>query len=99
MTAGRKPGGQKTGGRQKGTPNKTTAEARPELARVVGDYLQSEQFKTDLAELDAKDRLLVIEKYASYVLPKLQATSFELTKETSATIEDKLRNLSGQDDD
>lgn len=88
--------GKKTGGRQKGTPNKTTSAARPQLARTVSNYLQSEQFQEDFAALEPKDRLLVMEKYASYVLPKLQATTFDIGKETQHTIEDKLRTLAGE---
>lgn len=91
--------GKKTGGRKPGSVNKTTAEARPQLTRTVVSYLQSEQFQEDIAQLEPKDRLLVMEKYASYVLPKLQATSFELTRETQVTIEDKLRALAGDADD
>lgn len=91
--------GKKTGGRKEGTPNKTTSEVRPILSRTVVSYLTSEQFVKDVAALDPKDRLVIMEKYASYVLPKLQATSFELTKETTITIEDKLRALAGEADE
>ncbi len=66
-------GSPKTGGRQKGTPNKTTADVRHFLQRLIDDNRQT--IEKDLKRLDPKDRLLVLEKFMSYIIPKQQAVA------------------------
>lgn len=56
-------------GRPKGTPNKITADLREFVGQLLSDNL--EQFNTDFQQLEAKDRLIIMEKLLSYVLPKL----------------------------
>lgn len=90
--------GKKTGGRKPGTPNKTSAEVRSKLSKVVSDYYNSKTFEEDIADLDPKDRVQVMEKLASYVLPKMQATTLDMTVESKKTIEDKLIELSMDED-
>lgn len=90
--------GKKTGGRVAGTPNKTSVIVREAIAKILDSYFNSDTFEADLAELEAKDRVMAMEKFASYVAPKLQATSLEMTI-NKRTIEDKLIELSISDED
>lgn len=89
--------GKKTGGRTKGTPNRTTKTARDIFAETTSEYYNSEQFIKDLAVLDPKDRLTIMEKLTGYVVPKMQSTTIDATVETRKTIEDKLLELSEND--
>lgn len=68
---GRPKGQTKTGGRQAGTPNKVTKNLREWINQLVDDNRL--QIERDLKELDPKDRLQILEKLMSYVLPKLQS--------------------------
>ena len=86
--------GKKTGGRKKGTPNKTTLTIRERLAKVTGEYYNSEAFEKDLAAMEPKDRVALMERLTQYAAPKMQSTSIEATVETRKTIEDKLIELS-----
>lgn len=92
---GRPAGTPKTGGRVAGTPNKVSSKVRNILAEITDDYYSSEQFKNDLSDLEPKDRIQVMEKFTSYVAPKLQSTTLDVATETKKTIEDRLIALSG----
>lgn len=85
--------GRKTGGRQPGTPNKASAVVRGAIAKMLDDYFTSDTFARDIAELDPKDRVAAMEKFAAYVSPKLQTTSIDMTLENKKTIEDRLAEL------
>ena len=91
--------GKKTGGRVAGTPNKTSAVVRGAIAKMLDGYFNSETFAQDIAELDPKDRVAAMEKFAAYVAPKLQTTTLDVASETKKTLEDKLVELSGDDDE
>ena len=65
----------KTGGREKGTPNKVTSDLRLWVNKIIAD--NQSQFVKDLKELEAKDRINVIEKLMQYVVPKQQSISVE----------------------
>ena len=67
------------GGRTKGTPNKVTSSIRDWLMELVNK--NKRQVKRDLDALDPKDRLVMLEKFMQYVVPKQQsvATSIDLT--------------------
>lgn len=56
-------------GRPKGTPNKITADLREFIGLLLNDNL--EQLRADFEKLEGKDRLIVMERLLSYVLPKL----------------------------
>ncbi len=86
--------GIKTGGRQAGTPNKTSAVVRGAIAKMLDDYFNSDTFVSDIANLDSKDRVAAMEKFAAYVAPKLQTTTLDMTVDNKKTIEDKLAELS-----
>lgn len=55
-------------GRKAGTPNKTTAEARELLQKVVGKEL--DKLGTLLAGLEPIDRVNALAKLLPYILPK-----------------------------
>lgn len=82
-----------------GTPNKTSAVVRCAIAKMLDGYFNSETFAQDIAELDPKDRVAAMEKFAAYVAPKLQTTTLDVASETKKTIEDKLVELSGDDEE
>jgi DNA primase catalytic subunit len=88
------------GGRKKGQPNKTTTDLRNFIKCLLED--STEQIKSDLAELEPKERLAILEKLMSYVIPKMQTISADVTTraeedrtedEIKAELE-KLRRLS-----
>ena len=66
----------KTGGRGKGTPNKATSEIRLWLSGLIEDNL--EQIEADLKALEPKDRLLILEKFMQYTIPKMQSLNTSL---------------------
>lgn len=82
-----------------GTPNKTSAAVRGAIAKMLDGYFNSETFAQDIAELDPKDRVAAMEKFAAYVAPKLQTTTLDVASEAKKTIEDKLVELSGDDEE
>jgi hypothetical protein len=73
----------KTGGRQKGTPNRATATVREVISQQWADYYHSGLFDQDLKALTPHDRALLMEKYASYIAPKMQATAIDLAATSS----------------
>lgn len=91
--------GRKTGGRTAGTPNKTSAVVRSAIANMLDDYFNSDTFLSDIAALEPKDRVAAMEKFAAYVSPKLQSTTLDMTVENKKTIEDKLKELSEDEEE
>lgn len=89
---------QKTGGRVAGTPNKVSGRVREAISNMLDEYFNSNTFVQDIAELDAKDRVAAMEKFACYVAPKLQATTLDIAAETKKTIEDRLIDLTGDEE-
>lgn len=90
--------GKKTGGRKKGTPNKVTSTLRNVITDIVDDYYNSETFQEDIAKLRPKDRVEMMEKLTVYVVPKLQTTNIDMSSEGKKTIEDKLVELSKEEE-
>lgn len=72
----RRKGTIKTGGREPGTPNRITGDLRLKIQSILNDNI--DRVQDDLNDLEPKDRLQVIEKLLSYVLPKLQAQSIDI---------------------
>lgn len=89
-STGRKPGTPKTGGRKKGTPNKTTAELRSWLSRLLKQ--QKRTIINDLAALEPKDRLQMLEKLMQYVIPKQQS----ITADISLLTDEELSELAAR---
>lgn len=84
----------KTGGRVKGTPNKTTSLSKRIIADLLSTYYDTGQMTEDFVALEPRDRLTIAEKLIQYVMPKMQATSIDLSDEAKTiTIEAKLREL------
>ena len=67
--------GVKTGGRQKGTPNRTTKEAKQVLQNIVNKEL--ENITTLLDKLEPKERIDSIIKLLPYIVPKQQEIAIE----------------------
>ena len=70
---------EKTGGRSKGTPNKTTAETKQLLQKVVSK--QIEMLETTLNKLEPVDRVNALSKLLPYILPKQQDIAITNTNE------------------
>lgn len=89
----RKKGSVKTGGREPGTPNKLTGDMREKLQSLLNDNI--DRVQDDLDNLQPKDRLQVIEKLLSYVLPKLQAQSIDIdfTNMTDSQIDEIINQI------
>lgn len=87
--------GRKTGGRKKGTPNKVTKGIRELISQATEEYYNSDLFLIDIALLDPKDRVSIMEKLTNYVAPKMQSTTIDAVVQNRKTIEDKLEELSG----
>lgn len=85
----------KTGGRAKGTPNKITRDIREKLASVTSEYYNSKLFAKDIAALEPKDRVTIMERLTNYVAPKMQSTTVDANIASKQTIEDRLLALSG----
>jgi hypothetical protein len=65
----------KTGGRKKGTPNKTTTDLKTWINELLNN--NRKQVETDLKTLEPKDRLIFLEKFMQYAVPKQQSVSVE----------------------
>lgn len=84
--------GKKTGGRVKGTENKVTRFTREVLANIIDKYQSTGQLDADLLMLEPKDRLVIMERFMQYTLPKMQSVSVDVDGgSVTKTIEDKLR--------
>lgn len=89
--------GTKTGGRQKGTPNKTTAELKSVINKLIGDYQDSGQMAQDLMSIeDPRERLTTACKLMEYVIPKMRSveTDVHLDNDGTQTLMAKLKELS-----
>ncbi|MDO4163138.1 MAG: hypothetical protein Q4D56_01950 [Bacteroides sp.] len=72
---------------------------RSAIANMLDDYFNSDTFLSDIAALEPKDRVAAMEKFAAYVSPKLQSTTLDMTVENKKTIEDKLKELSEDEEE
>ncbi len=63
--------GKKFGGRKLGTPNKQNKEIKQWLQELIDNNRQT--IEDDLKNLESKDRIVIIEKLMSYVVPKQKA--------------------------
>lgn len=80
-------GSSKTGGRVKGTPNKVTLAVKECISKVLTEYTNSETFLEDFAELEPKERLMIVEKLMNYVVPKMQSVAVEdVNKDKNSTV-------------
>lgn len=79
MARQRNDGKGRIGGRDKGTPNKVTKNLRSWLAEVIDE--NRGQIIRDLATLEPRERLQILEKFMQYVTPKPQPTRISLDTE------------------
>lgn len=63
------------GGRTAGTPNKVTGTVKEWIVSLIDK--NREQMELDLAQLEPKDRLLILERLMQYVVPKQQAVGID----------------------
>lgn len=81
-------------GRPKGSPNKTTQSVREWLTRLIDD--NREQIRKDLAALEPKERLQVLEKFMQYTVPKMQSveTRVDIDRLSDSQIDQVINELS-----
>ena len=85
--------GIKTGGRTKGTPNKLTSNLREWLEKLINkNRLQIER---DIKALKPKERLMVLEKFMQYTIPKLQSvqTKIDFNQLTDEQLDNLINEL------
>lgn len=88
------------GGRAKGTPNKTTTQLREFLADHWRKYYESGDFEKDMKSLAPHVRAILMEKYASYVAPKMKSIDLDVSGNVNVqTIEDRLAELAREEDE
>ncbi|MDD3078303.1 MAG: hypothetical protein PHH37_04245 [Paludibacter sp.] len=63
-------------GRPKGSPNKTTTKVRQWLSQLIEKNRR--QIERDLKAIEPKDRLLILEKFMSYTVPKMQSVQAQI---------------------
>ena len=68
----------KTGGREKGVPNKTTKTARDWITALIEK--NRVQVGKDLKSLEPKDRLMIIEKFMAYTIPKMSSSKVSINE-------------------
>lgn len=71
----------KTGGRKKGTQNKTTKELKEAINHLVSNNIDTLQ--SDLDSLEPKERILMIERFLKYCIPKVE---FEDNNQTQTIV-------------
>lgn len=85
--------GKKFGGRKAGTPNADNRQIKEFLTDLIND--NRETIISDLETLESKDRIAILEKFMSYVVPKQKSieanVSFDSLSESELnTIIDEL---------
>jgi uncharacterized protein (UPF0305 family) len=63
-------------GRPKGVQNKVTREVKGWLSGLIDK--NRKQIEKDLKALEPKDRLLIIEKFMQYTIPKMQSVQAQI---------------------
>ena len=81
-------------GRPKGSPNKTTQSVREWLTRLIDE--NREQIRKDLAALEPKERLQVLEKFMQYTVPKMQSVEarVDIDRLSDSQIDQVIKELS-----
>lgn len=78
--------GIKTGGRTKGVVNKTTAETKEILQKIVSNELDN--ISTLLEKLEPKERIDAVIKMLPYIVPKQQEVELKESKPISISFID-----------
>lgn len=89
--------GRKTGGRVAGTPNKATRITR----NLINDLAAGlyDKVVEDIEMLEPKDRVHVFLKLVEFNVSKPQSVAIDIMQEGKKTIEDRLAELSGDDEE
>lgn len=82
-------------GRPKGSPNKITQDMRAWLSGLLDN--NRSQIERDLAALEPKERLMILEKFMQYTLPKVQSIEQELNLNTLAALSEEQVNAIVED--
>ena len=69
--------GKKFGGRQKGSSNQITTKTKEAITTLIEDSLEG--LKSDLQQLSAKERLVIISGLLKYIIPTLKAQEVSVT--------------------
>lgn len=88
--------GKKTGGRKAGTPNKATRITR-DIINNLAEEMYNQVLK-DIASLEPNERVKVWIKLCEFCISKPQTVSLDMTMEHKKTIEDRLIELSEDDE-
>jgi hypothetical protein len=85
-------------GRKAGIPNKSTGKLREMLSQVVNGYFESKDFQEDWRALDSRDRVKFAIDLMGFTLPKLSATSVDITEESKKSFGDELSRLKEEEE-
>ena len=66
--------GKKFGGRKKGVPNKLTSEIRDKIQVLISGTMDS----IDISTFTKMEKIKLLQVLCQYIIPKLQATDFQL---------------------
>lgn len=84
---------------RKGKQNKTTVITKGTITRLLSDYEVSGLMAEDFMALEPRDRMHIAEKMMQYVMPKMQATSMDVTVAAETkSLEEKLSALAGENE-
>ncbi len=89
--------GKKTGGRVAGTPNKTTRITREIINSLSSDMY--DQILDDIALLEPSERVKIWIKLCEFCISKPQTVALDIELNHKKTIEERLVELSGDDED
>jgi len=81
----------KSGGRKAGTPNKSTQDMRAWINELLND--SRDLMILDLGKLEPKDRLMILEKFMQYAIPRMQSLSIEGQLAAEYSSLEKLLNI------
>jgi hypothetical protein len=85
--------GKKTGGRSKGTPNRTTAETKELLQKIVNKEIDS--LSLLLEQLEPNERVNALSKLLPYIVPKQNEVKAEITNtDKNMTSEEREKRIS-----
>lgn len=70
------------------------------LSERVNEYFDSEAFDKDMAQLEPRDRLSIMEKFAQYIVPKQQSQRIDMNTnmKVSKSFADQVKDLAAQYD-
>ena len=82
------------------SPNKKGAFDISRLTDMLNEYVDTGLMAADIASLEPKDRLYVMERYLQYTTPKKQAVQADInTDDTATKLEDRLAALAYDEED